>query len=144
MKLSEYKEKLKADREYQDALNELEYQFLFGNAVLRARLNKGWTQKELAKRVGTKQANISRIEGGLANPTLELIQKVSKALDLRISFTGKADKKGEWEVLTETDSSIDDYVAGVPIPAPDLFYTYTSSPTTTTGKIAETKPKWPQ
>jgi transcriptional regulator with XRE-family HTH domain len=86
MKLSEYKEKLKTDREYQEAYNKLEYQFLFGNAVLRARLKKGWTQKELASQVGTKQANISRIEGGLGNPTLELIQKVCQALDLEPVF----------------------------------------------------------
>jgi ribosome-binding protein aMBF1 (putative translation factor) len=86
MKLSQYDEKLIDDHEYQEALKALEYQFLFGNAVLRARLAKGWTQKELAKRVGTKQANISRIEGGLGNPTLELIQKICKALEIELRF----------------------------------------------------------
>jgi transcriptional regulator with XRE-family HTH domain len=86
MKLSEYDEKLKTDREYQEALQGLEYQFLFGNTVLCTRLAKGWTQKELARRVGTKQANISRIEAGLGNPTLELIQKICKALEIEIGF----------------------------------------------------------
>jgi transcriptional regulator with XRE-family HTH domain len=57
--------------------------------VLRARLEKGWTQTELARRVGTKQANISRIEAGLANPTLELVQKVCKALEIQPEFQQK-------------------------------------------------------
>jgi transcriptional regulator with XRE-family HTH domain len=86
MKYSEYKKNLEQNPEYREAKAELELGFAFGDAVLRARLRKGWTQTELARRVGTRQANISRIEAGLANPTLELIQKVCKALELQPEF----------------------------------------------------------
>jgi transcriptional regulator with XRE-family HTH domain len=86
MKYSDYKKQLAQDPEYLAAKAELQLAFNFGNAVLRARLNIGWTQTVLARRVGTKQANISRIEAGLANPTLDLIQKICKALDLELSF----------------------------------------------------------
>ena len=89
MKYSEYKKNLEHNPEYQEAKADLELIFAFGDAVLRARLKKGWTQTELAQRVGTKQANISRIEAGLANPTLELIQKVCKALEIRPEFQQK-------------------------------------------------------
>ena len=86
MKHSDYKKQLEHNPEYQVAKADLELAFAFGNAVLRARLKKGWTQTELARRVGTKQANISRIEAGLANPTLELIQKVCKSLEIQPEF----------------------------------------------------------
>ena len=53
--------------------------------VLRLRLAKGWSQSELARRVGTKQANISKLENGLGNPTLDFLRRVAKALDTDLS-----------------------------------------------------------
>jgi len=42
--------------------------------------------------VGTKQATISRIEAGLANPTLSLIRKILQALDLDLKIQPAAPK----------------------------------------------------
>ncbi len=39
------------------------------------------TQKDLAKKCGIKQGNISRLENGKGNPTLKLLQKVADSLD---------------------------------------------------------------
>jgi transcriptional regulator with XRE-family HTH domain len=89
MKYSDYRERLSHNAEYQKATEELKYHFAFGNAVLAARLKKGWSQTELARRAGTKQANISRIEAGLGNPTLDLIKKICDTLDLELIFQGK-------------------------------------------------------
>jgi transcriptional regulator with XRE-family HTH domain len=89
MNYTEYREKLRHNAEYQKAAEELKYQFTFGNAVLEARLKKGWSQTELARQAGTKQANISRIEAGLGNPTLDLIKKICDALDLELTFQSK-------------------------------------------------------
>jgi transcriptional regulator with XRE-family HTH domain len=82
MKLSEYREKLAQNPEYVEAEKKLRIRFTLGNAVLRERIKKGWSQAELAEAVGTKQANISRIEACLANPTLDLIQRLCEILDL--------------------------------------------------------------
>ncbi len=49
MKYSEYKKNLEQNPEYQEANAELELVFAFGDAVLHARLEKGWTQTELAR-----------------------------------------------------------------------------------------------
>ncbi len=58
-------------------------------AILDARLKKGVTQTELARRVGTTQSAIARFESGTANPTLDFLSKVSAAvgakLEVRIS-----------------------------------------------------------
>ena len=86
MKYSNYKKQLEQNPEYREAQAELQLAFDLGDAVIHARLKKGWTQTELARRAGTKQANISHIEAGLANPTLELIRKICKALDLKPKF----------------------------------------------------------
>ena len=82
MKYSDYHKKLEGDQEYLQAQEELRFAFNFGDAVLRARLEQGWSQSELARRVGTRQANISRIESGVANPTMRLMQAICQTLDL--------------------------------------------------------------
>ena len=43
------------------------YQEEIGAVVSRLRLEKGWTQSELADRVGTSQSAIHRIEKGAQN-----------------------------------------------------------------------------
>lgn len=45
------------------------------------RLKKKVSQSELAARTGLKQSYISRIEGGKANPSLNTILKITKALE---------------------------------------------------------------
>ncbi len=86
MKLQEFSRYLEEDPEYLKAAEELHLQLLLADAVLKGRLHKGWSQTQLAEAVGTKQANISRIEAGLANPTLSLIRKILQALDLDITI----------------------------------------------------------
>lgn len=86
MNLKELRKNLLESTEYSEALIELKPHFDLANAVLRARINKGLSQEQLAEKIGTKQANISKIEAGLANPTLNVIQKLSRVLDINISF----------------------------------------------------------
>jgi transcriptional regulator with XRE-family HTH domain len=97
MKLNEYRHQLEKSEEYQKAKEDLQLHFALADAVLDARIHKGWTQAELAEAIGTKQANISRIESGLANPTLEFIQKLTKALDLDIYISSPGDIEREYQ-----------------------------------------------
>jgi XRE family transcriptional regulator, regulator of sulfur utilization len=86
MKFSAYQNELQQDAEFVKASEELKLTFTLANAILRARIKKGWSQHKLAKAVGTKQANISRIESGLANPTISLVNKLMGALELDIEI----------------------------------------------------------
>ena len=54
----------------------------------QARREAGLTQKELAERTGLQQSNISRIENGNGNPSLETLNKIAQGLGkkLVISF----------------------------------------------------------
>lgn len=56
--------------------------------ILQMRKQKRMSQIELAKRIGTKQANIARIEAGNQNLTLETLQKIATVFDrdLRVDF----------------------------------------------------------
>ena len=54
-----------------------------GKSVRAARLEKGWSQKDLALRVGMKQPDVSRIEEGRTNTTFLTLALLGKALDLK-------------------------------------------------------------
>jgi transcriptional regulator with XRE-family HTH domain len=53
-----------------------------GMAVAKARRGQGLTQQGLARALGTRQANISRIERGLQNLSLDLLVRLDDALRL--------------------------------------------------------------
>ncbi len=52
-------------------------------AVRRLRLAKGWTQDELAAKVGVEQMAISLIENARANPTLETLEALANSLGVK-------------------------------------------------------------
>ena len=60
------------------------YQQVIGETVEHMRLEKGWTQGELAAAVGSSQSAIHRIEKGGQNVSLEMIKKLSEALGKQI------------------------------------------------------------
>ena len=48
--------------------------------LVEARLEKGITQVELARLIGTQRSNICRLERGAQNPTLDMLLKITAAL----------------------------------------------------------------
>lgn len=60
------------------------YQEVIGETVEQMRLEKGWTQEELADATGTSQSAIHRIEKGGQNISLEMVKKLSEALGNQI------------------------------------------------------------
>lgn len=63
-------------------------EFAIISQLIELRAKKHLTQKGLAKKLGTKQSAIARLESGNGNPTLEFLHKTAKALNrkLVISF----------------------------------------------------------
>ena len=54
---------------------------LFGRRLKEARLRKGMTQAELSRLTGIAQPDVSQIERGLANCTIETMEKLAAAVD---------------------------------------------------------------
>ena len=65
---------------------------------LRAvRKSLGMTQEILAERVGTKKSNISRLESGRYNPSLEFLVKVAEGLGKKVQVKiGENHDKKTW------------------------------------------------
>jgi len=64
--------------------NAVEYQVI--PEIIRARSEQKVSQKELAERIGTRQSNISRLESGNYNPSLEFLEKVAEALGKKLEI----------------------------------------------------------
>jgi transcriptional regulator with XRE-family HTH domain len=54
-----------------------------GHLVREARLRSGLSQRELARRAGTSQAAISRVERGLEEPTIGRLEQILGGLGWR-------------------------------------------------------------
>ena len=83
------KRKLLQDPATRKAYEVLGPEFALVGAIIEKRIEKGLTQAALARRVGTKQSAIARLESGTYNPSIGFLERVAKGLDahLVISFS---------------------------------------------------------
>lgn len=88
MKFEDLKEELLKNPEVKKEYDDLEQEYKIKRMLINARLEKNLTQKELADLVGTKQTNISRLESGTYNPSINFLKKIAKSLgkELEIKF----------------------------------------------------------
>jgi ribosome-binding protein aMBF1 (putative translation factor) len=70
-------------REY-DALEE---EFALATALIEARGKAGLTQEEVAKRMGTTQSVVARLEGGRSHPSTTTLAKFAKATGTRLKVS---------------------------------------------------------
>ena len=88
MNYHDYKAKIFAERpEVQEEYTALGPQYEVIRAEIESRKASGMTQKELAERMGTAQANISRFESGNYNPSLAFLQKMAQSLGKTLKIT---------------------------------------------------------
>ena len=60
-------------------------------AIVDARTSQNLTQKELAERTGINQADISKLENGTRNPSVNLLKRLAEGMGmaLKIEFVPK-------------------------------------------------------
>ncbi len=73
-----------ADEAELEMLDEYSDAFRLANQILTARKRAGLTQVELASRSGIGQSEISRIERGESNPTVETLSRLGRSLNLKL------------------------------------------------------------
>lgn len=83
-----YLKKQLKNPEFKKYFDEYGKQLEIAYQILQLRKKKRMSQSELAKKIGTKQSNIARMESGQQNFTTDTLQKIASALDrnLKIDF----------------------------------------------------------
>ncbi|MCC3281354.1 MULTISPECIES: helix-turn-helix domain-containing protein [Arthrobacter] len=80
-----------------------ELQQRIGAAVRRERLRAGWSAAELARRAGISKGNVSQLESGAGNPTVETLWALSDALGL--PFSALVDPGSAGPILVRADTA---------------------------------------
>jgi DNA-binding XRE family transcriptional regulator len=94
-KFSDFMKEVEAEarREGAQAVAELaafDAHFKLAAELILLRKRRGLSQRQLAAKSGIQQAEISRIEGGRANPTLETISVLARSLGGELKLTSAA------------------------------------------------------
>ncbi len=82
----EMKADMLKDEEFKIEYEKLKPRYEAIEQIIRARKEQNMTQAELAKRVGTQKSNISRLESGNYNPSLDFLAKVAESLGKSLSI----------------------------------------------------------
>lgn len=79
------------DPDFRAAYEALEEEFSIVSALITARTEAGLTQEEVARRMGTTQAVIARLEGGRVKPSTRTLERFAKATGTRLRITFEND-----------------------------------------------------
>jgi transcriptional regulator with XRE-family HTH domain len=84
--LKQFKARALSRADVKKLYDELAEEFAFLDEVLKARIESGLTQAEVAARVGTTQSAIARLESAASkhSPSIATLQKYAKALGYKV------------------------------------------------------------
>lgn len=73
---------------FKEAQEETRLEYEIARALIKARIEKGLTQADIAKRMNTKQSVISRVENAKTVPSLSFLKRLAQVLDasLQVQF----------------------------------------------------------
>ncbi|MDP3758624.1 MAG: helix-turn-helix transcriptional regulator [Candidatus Daviesbacteria bacterium] len=88
MDWKEYEKILMKRPGFKEAMEETRLEFEIARALIKARIEKGLTQAEIAKRMHTKQSVISRVENARTVPSLSFLKRLAVVLNasLQVQF----------------------------------------------------------
>jgi len=70
--------------QFKKAWQESETEYLIACQIIEKRLAKKYSQRDLAKKIHTSQAAISRVESMNGNPSLSFLKKIASALGKKV------------------------------------------------------------
>lgn len=83
----QHKKELLRDPDVRREYDRLGPEYELIESMIKKRIEKKMSQADLARKMGTKQSAISRVESGNANPSLQFMQKIAGALGARLSIS---------------------------------------------------------
>ncbi len=83
-KWEDLEKELLADSATKRDFDKLTPRYAVISEFIRARIKHKMTQADVARKAGTKQSAIARLESGNINPSLEFLQKVASVMGLSV------------------------------------------------------------
>jgi ribosome-binding protein aMBF1 (putative translation factor) len=90
-KFDDFLEEQMQDQEFKKEFDDLQPEFDVIRAIVDARTSQNLTQKQLAEKTGINQADISKLENGTRNPSINLLKRLANGMGmmLKIEFVPK-------------------------------------------------------
>src|ERR1035437_214226 len=87
-RITELHKKWMKEPKYRKAYEALEEEFVLAAAVMDVRNRAGLTQRQLARKMGTTQPVVARLESGRSRPSMRTLERLADATGsrLRVSF----------------------------------------------------------
>lgn len=83
-KLADLKKRLGADPEFKAEYEKADVECALIESMIRARTAAKLTQAELAKKLGTTQSAIARLEGGRTSPSIATLKRYAEATGAKL------------------------------------------------------------
>jgi transcriptional regulator with XRE-family HTH domain len=77
----------------------------FAQSLRRARVDKGWSQRELSGKAGIPQAHISRIESGAVDVKVSTLVGLARLLDLELILAPRSSIPAVEALIREADAN---------------------------------------
>ena len=89
--LNQYMKEQMNDTEFASEYERIQPEMDVIRAIVDARTSRNLTQKQLAERTGINQADISKLENGTRNPSINLLKRLAEGMGmvLKIEFIPK-------------------------------------------------------
>ena len=84
--LKKYLNQQLKNKEFKKEWDSLQPEMELIRTIVKARVDKNITQKELSVKTGINQADISKLETGTRKPSLKILEKIADALDMAIKI----------------------------------------------------------
>ena len=81
--IAKLKKKWMKDPKVNEAFEEMRPEFEVAQALIAARVEADLTQEEVAKRMGTSQSVVARLEGGRTLPSIKSLYRYAEATGTR-------------------------------------------------------------
>ncbi len=86
-KLSVLKNELLADENFKKEYESLEQEFNFAAKMIEVRLQERLSQEQVARRMGTTQSVVARIESGRPLPSLRTLMRYAAAVGRKLDIS---------------------------------------------------------
>lgn len=83
---ADFRKKSLQNPEIKAAYEELQPEYDIIQALIDARKSQNMTQRDLSEATGITQADISRIENGTRNPSLEMVKRLAAGMGMRLKL----------------------------------------------------------
>lgn len=91
---------------YRKAFDALQEEFTLAEALIGARKRAGLTQQQLARKMGTTQPVVARLESGSTRPSLRTLERLANATGSRLLISFEPRRAASEQVIARAHSEV--------------------------------------